>query len=111
MLQICLARIRYQMLTFNSLIAILLGRLRLSVHDCIKLYEEVAEDIFGVEQPITATTRFSSKRFKDVLQKRIRGILNVKHDETFLQDPKVAIGKGCPMLVKILCACLKLLTN
>jgi hypothetical protein len=75
----------------------LLGRLRLSVYDCIKLYEEVGQDIFGVEQSITASTRFSSKRFKNVLQKRIEDILNVSHEDIYLQDPEIANGNGCPM--------------
>lgn len=81
----------------RRLIAILLGRLRLSVRDCIELYEEVAQEIFGVEQSITASTRFSSKVFRSVLQRRIRNILNIKHDETYLQDPEVSKGGGCPM--------------
>ncbi|KAG4429784.1 hypothetical protein IFR05_014734 [Cadophora sp. M221] len=78
----------------GGLIVILLGRLKLSVKQCIELYEDVAKEIFGSEQALTSSTRFSSARFKEVLQSRIRRILNVEHDEIFLRDPDVIQGSG-----------------
>jgi hypothetical protein len=69
----------------------------MSVGDSIRLYEEVAQEIFDEEQAITGTKRFSSKKLGDVLQSRIRNILGVEWVEIFLHDPDVEEGRGCPM--------------
>ncbi|KAH7355350.1 acyl transferase/acyl hydrolase/lysophospholipase [Rhexocercosporidium sp. MPI-PUGE-AT-0058] len=79
----------------GGLIAILLGRLRMSVAECINLYEDVAQRIFGEEQALTSATRFSSSNFRQVLQETAlkltycRFVVTIERDH--VADPDRAV--------------------
>ncbi|MCJ1269967.1 hypothetical protein MMC22_009860 [Lobaria immixta] len=81
----------------GGLIAILLGRLRMSVSDCIDLYKKFGQEIFEKELGWTTSTRFSSAVLQSVLEKIITN--HIGHEEAFLRDPMVADGGGCPVFV------------
>lgn len=87
----------YTDLAPTRLIAILLGRLRMSVSDCIELYKKFGQEIFEKELGWTTSTRFSSAVLQSVLEKIITN--HIGHEEVFLRDPMVANGGGCPVSV------------
>lgn len=64
---------------FHNLIAIMLGRLNMSVDECIKVYEELMRSIFGLKAhrlPISASAnikaQYDSKRVKTAIEKVLR---------------------------------------
>ena len=63
---------------FRSLIAIMLGRLNMSVDECIKVYEELMGSIFvkAHRLPISASAnikaQYDSKRVKTAIEKVLR---------------------------------------
>lgn len=88
----------------HSLIAIMLGRLKMDVDDCIKAYTELIETIFRKKQSRTGLglrtnieARFSSKK----LQEAIESVLEkqgVSLDEAF-NDGQTDISRGCRVSV------------
>jgi patatin-like phospholipase/acyl hydrolase len=77
----------------GGLIAILLGRLGLSVEECIQEYESLAIKVFGKGKRRQAGTAFSATTLKDV----IRGLIKQKagYNEVLLSGPQGPAS--CPM--------------
>ena len=80
---------------FRSLIAIMLGRLNMSVDECIKVYEELMGSIFGLKArwlPISASAnikaQYDSKGVKTAIEKVLR-----EHD--LPEDSLFNDGKEC----------------
>lgn len=81
----------------QRLIALLLGRLKLSGDDCITVYEDILKEVFRDEQTAPLSSRFSAKIFEETLRAKFRKVLGINHDEVFLHDPDIMDGDGCPV--------------
>lgn len=89
-----------------SLIAIMLGRLRMTVDECIEAYSSLMEKVFEKRENRTYVAilrrerpRFSSKALEDAI-KSVLISRNVPVDEKF-EDPNEAEGddQGCKVYV------------
>jgi len=60
----------------GSLIAIMLGRLKMSVKDCIKEYEKLSQDVFGTSRSsISWTGQVQGKYKSEALERAIKGVI------------------------------------
>jgi hypothetical protein len=69
----------------RRIIAIMLGRLRMSVSECIKAYLEMSENVFGQPQNLTHREKFNP----DALEKAIKVVVKEKtgDNDAVLLDP------------------------
>jgi len=74
----------------GGIIALMLGRLRMSIEECIQAYSALGEMIFGKKQGWPHEERFNAERLKDAIQ----GIVESKTGDknALLLDP---LGKDC----------------
>jgi hypothetical protein len=55
--------------SLTRIIAILLGRLHLSVDECIELYKNLGGEIFGKAKPLNTGTMFSASKLEQVIRR------------------------------------------
>ncbi|PVG01893.1 FabD/lysophospholipase-like protein [Serendipita vermifera] len=87
----------------GGIIAILLGRLRLRVSECLKLYERLSKDIFGNEQSWSLggvfRSRYDSKVLAAVVKDTVQKNETRGDPEAFLRDTNSDNSKPCYVFV------------
>ncbi|KAF8535216.1 acyl transferase/acyl hydrolase/lysophospholipase [Trichophaea hybrida] len=82
----------------GGIIAILLGRFRMSVDECINLYERLGSEIFGNPKRFQKGTKYSASKLEDVMGRVVtERIRNNSHDSGLLQYNSQQ--KACPVFV------------
>ncbi|KAL1626757.1 hypothetical protein SLS56_006750 [Neofusicoccum ribis] len=83
----------------GGIIAIMLGRLQMSVEDCIKKYNEINETLFNIWDPIKAKNfaltgeRYSAATLEEVIKKVVKEQLQGNENAKLLEeeDPKCKV--------------------
>ena len=64
----------------------MLGRSRMSIRDCIQIYEKLGEDIFGDRSRWDREFKFSAERLGDAIKRVVRE--RTGDEDTLLLDPE-----------------------
>jgi hypothetical protein len=86
--------LKFQMTNIPSLLAIMLGRLRLSIEECINEYENLGKLVFGRPNQLASRNKYSAENFASI----IKGLLKRKRNSPnlFIQDNHFSEGlEGC----------------
>ncbi|KAI9686759.1 MAG: hypothetical protein M1822_002818 [Bathelium mastoideum] len=93
----------------GGIIAIMVGRLRMSVSDCIKVYLEMSREVFGKPQNVIPRERFSPEVLEDVIKRIVQAKighenaplmdLNAEHSSFVCTSDIKAMG-GSPVLLR-----------
>ena len=68
-----------------SIIALMLGRLRMSVSECITAYISMSEKVFGQPQNFTHREKFDPQALEEAIKTIVRR--KVGNQDALLQDP------------------------
>lgn len=74
-------------LTLLSIIALMLGRLRMSVDECIEEYTALSEMIFSRKKPPLSRERFYPENLESAIKCVIRKKLGNTAEDAPLEDP------------------------
>ncbi|KAI5776410.1 acyl transferase/acyl hydrolase/lysophospholipase [Geopyxis carbonaria] len=74
----------------GGLIALLLGRLKMTINECIDIYMDLARDIFGKAKGLQTATMFSSTKLEETINKAIQMKLEGGHQK---------LSSSCPVFV------------
>ena len=70
----------------------MLGRLRMSVQECIEQYSKLGEDVFGHRRGFPHETMFDEKRLETAIKHVVVAKLGKDQENAPLMDP---LGKDC----------------
>ncbi|KAJ7085282.1 FabD/lysophospholipase-like protein, partial [Mycena epipterygia] len=82
----------------GGLIALMLGRLRMSVEDAIGVYDKLAQDVFSETKFIGQEGKFKASRLEDAIKKFVSEKAPSKNPEEPMRDP-AAGGTVCRTFV------------
>ena len=85
------ARKKRKVLTVDRIIAIMLGRLRMSIKDCIDTYRNLGSEVFGKKQPFhfLGQNKYDCTKLERIIQGVIKRNSGNTADDPLIADPSV----------------------